>query len=450
MEASIKIVLEKHRTNSEGLCAVKIRVTHDRKSKYYSIRHLLKNDDWNFCSDTYRKVKKKDKYEMVSELDYIKSATRGAQVDIKLNYEAIEQKAKACINSLPVFSFEKFEVKFMNKPTNWDYLYHAFLEHIKDLKDENRLGYASSFNGTLTGIKYFMEKKPYKDSKNIKQKDHAGFKKYKSLKFVDITPGWLKKYEKFLVSNGKSTSTIGIHARNLRVLFNIAIKEHGIKAIYPFDEYKPKSSVNTKRALTIEQVNAIASYKASEGTPEQFARDMFVFSFLANGMNLTDVFRLKQKNISGDEMEFVRHKTINKKNEVAINVALTPILKNIIKRHGTVAINKEVYVFPVLNKAKDEVEAYRLITQKTKQINYHLKAIAKKVSIPEPLASEISTYHARHSYATILKNSGESIEFIKESLGHTSSATTEKYLKSFSTEHRKKRANDLDQQIVGF
>ncbi|WP_321995352.1 tyrosine-type recombinase/integrase [Draconibacterium orientale] len=447
MEASVKIVLERHRTNTEGLCAVKIRITHNRKSKYYSIKHLLKEDAWNFCPDTYRRVKKKGKYEMVHELDYIKAATKGAPVDIKLNYEAIERKAKDYINELPVFSFEKFEVKFMNKPTNWDYLHHAFMEHIQELESENRLGYASSFNGTLTGIKYFMEKKPYKDSKNIKQKDHVNFTKYKSLKFVDITPGWLKKYEQFLKNNGKSTSTIGIHSRNLRVLFNKALKGHGIKAIYPFGEYKPKTSENSKKALTIDQVNAIASHNASFGTPEHFAKDMFLFSFLANGMNMTDIFRLKKKNITSEEIQFVRYKTKNKKKEVEINVALTPILNRIIKQHGNLAINKDVYVFPVLNGAKDEDDAYRLIKQKTKQINYHIKAIAKKVGIPADLASSVSTYHARHSYATILKNSGESIEYIKESLGHSSSATTEKYLKSFGGEHRLKTALKLDRQI---
>jgi integrase len=449
MEASVKIILEKHRTNTEGLCAVKIRVTHNRKPKYYSIKHLLKNNDWNFCTDSYRKIKKNGKDTMVHELDYIKNATRGVQKDIGLNYKAIEQKAIECINKLPVFSFDKFEKSFLNKPTNWDYLYYAFEEYLKDLVSEERIGYASSFNGTLTGIKYFMERKPYEKSKIIKKEDHAGFKKYKNLKFVDITPDWLKKYEQFLVKNGKSTSTIGIHARNIRVLFNKAIKEHGIKAVYPFIGYKPKSSVNIKRALTIEQINLFASYKTKAGSPEQFARDMFIFSFLANGMNMTDVFRLKGKNISSEEIEFIRYKTRNKKNEVSIHVALTPILKAIIKRHGNIALNENVYVFSVVRKAKNEAEVHRLISQKIKQINYHIKAIAKKVGIQEEVADSISTYHARHSYATILKNTGESIEFIKENLGHTSSATTEKYLKSFESDHRKKSAIGLDSQILG-
>ena len=450
MQASTKIVLEKHRKNKEGLCAVKIRVTHNRKSKYYSIRHLLKDDSWNFCADEeHTKTKKDGATETKHELDLIREATRGEKKDIWLSYEEAERKAKDCINKLTIFSFSNFERLFLNKSNNWDYLHNAFNEQIQELKDENRLGYASSFNSTLTAIKYFMEKKDYRESKKIKQSEHANFKKYKAVKFIDVDANWLKKFEQFLKNNNKSTSTLGVHTRNLRVLFNKAIKQNGVRADYPFNEYKPKTSTGNKRALSLIHINLIASYKAPNGSPEEFARDMFIFSFLANGMNMTDIFRLKKKDISGEEIRFVRYKTRHKTIETPINVTITRILKDIIKRHGNIAINDDVYIFPILNNSKDEETRHRLIKQKTKQINHHLKTIAKKVGIPAELANSISTYYARHSYATALKNSGESIEFIKESLGHANSKTTEKYLESFEKDHREKSAQSLDSKIVG-
>jgi integrase/recombinase XerD len=64
------------------------------------------------------------------------------------------------------------------------------------------------------------------------------------------------------------------------------------------------------------------------------------------------------------------------------------------------------------------------------------------------IANHLTTYFARHSYATILKNSGESIEFIKESLGHKTSKTTENYLSSFDSDYRKKTSETLDKMIV--
>lgn len=432
MEATVKIVIETKRKNARGYYAVKLRVTHNRIRKYYSVMRFLKQDEWNFC-------------ESKEAFNRVLKSKKGINKDRRLNYEAIENRAKDIINEMHNFSFEKFEEKFLNKLSNWDYLANAFEEHINALKNESRLGYAISFHSTLTGIKYFCENKPY--PKGVQSSDHAHFKKYKKLRFIDITPLWLKKYEQYLQNEGKSTSTIGIHTRNIRVLFNKAIKEHGIKAEYPFDKYKPKTSSNNKRALTIEQLNKIASFETIDGTPEQFAKDMFVFSFLANGMNITDIFRLKYKNIKEDEIEFVRFKTRNKNKEVKVTVSLTESLKKIIMRHGNKAINKDVYVFPVLNGVTDEQDKYRLITQKTKQINKHLKSIARKSGLDLELANSISTYHARHSFATISKNSGLPLAFIMESLGHSSLTTTEKYLSSFSKDIRTKASQELENKI---
>ena len=61
-------------------------------------------------------------------------------------------------------------------------------------------------------------------------------------------------------------------------------------------------------------------------------------------------------------------------------------------------------------------------------INDHMKEIATDVLIDKP----ITTYYARHSFATILKNSGVSTEFISEALGHSSLGTTKNYLAGFA------------------
>lgn len=437
MEASIKIVAETWRKNKKGLHTVKLRVTHNRKPCYYSIKNYLKNDDWNYCQSS-------------EELDKILNPSKGRKSKIdeakRQNYEAIVSIATDIINKFNSFSFGQFEEKFLRKPTDWDYASNAFEEHLRYLKDENRIGYATSIQSTLTAIKYFCERKPF--PKGVQSKDHKDFNKYKNLKFIDITPIWLNKFEKFLLDSEKSLSTIGIYTRNIRVIYNLAINEHKVYAEYPFNKYKPKTATNKKRALSIEQINLIAGHKAIEGTPEQFAKDMFVFSFIANGMNLTDIFRLKHKNIVEDQIIFNRFKTKNKSKSIQVQIPLTENLKQIIKRHGIKGINQNVYIFPTLAGVNDEMEAYRLIKQKTKQINSILKKIALSEGIEPAIANNISTYYARHSYATISKNSGESVEFIKESLGHSSTATTEKYLSSFGFEHQKKASDKLDKQIV--
>jgi len=71
--------------------------------------------------------------------------------------------------------------------------------------------------------------------------------------------------------------------------------------------------------------------------------------------------------------------------------------------------------------------------------NHYLKRIAKKIGITE----NISTYYARHSFATVLRNSGEPVAFISEQLGHSNVQTTENYLSSFDRKKRREAAKKL-------
>ena len=59
-------------------------------------------------------------------------------------------------------------------------------------------------------------------------------------------------------------------------------------------------------------------------------------------------------------------------------------------------------------------------------MNYCLKEIAKIIGI-----EHLTSYVARHSYATVLKNSGVNIALISETLGHSDLKTTQIYLDSF-------------------
>ena len=65
-----------------------------------------------------------------------------------------------------------------------------------------------------------------------------------------------------------------------------------------------------------------------------------------------------------------------------------------------------------------------------KQVNQSLQALADQANIPVHL----TTYVARHTYATVLKQSGISIGVISEALGHGGEKITQTYLKSFSNE----------------
>jgi integrase/recombinase XerD len=435
MQATARIFIQKApaKKTKDDLCPVKLCITHKRDRKLYSIAERLKKDfkGRQFLSDN-------DIVKVTSD------SPRGKFKDIALEYERIVKIAEGIINDIPQFSFNQFDEKYFNKVASWDNVFTAIWGHIQDLKSEGRFGYASTFECALRSVKEFHEGKkftfnPRKDTIETREKVYLGGKE---LRFVDITPEWLKRYEKNMQTEGLSKSTQGIYARNLRVLFNIAIKKHKVQAPYPFNEYKPKRAQGRKLALTAHQISLIAGYK-TEHPLQQYYRDLFMFSFLANGINPNDIARLKCSNIKGGEINFVREKTKNKDTEVNIRVPVTRQMQSIIDKHGNRAIGHDAYVFPVLKPDWTDEMRYMQIKYFIKAMNKYLKQVAKLAGILE----NVSSYTARHSWATISKNSGASTEFIKEALGHSSVSVTEAYLKTFEKATRREHSEKMEDGI---
>jgi integrase/recombinase XerD len=437
MQATARIFVQKApaKKTLDNRCPVKLCITHKGQRKYFGLQQKVKNNDWMFISeDDIPKI--------------ITKSPRGKYKDIKYDYDRIVREAEDIINRLPIFSFQKFEYEFINTKSNWDNFFSSIIAHIRMLNESGRFSYASSFESLLKSIWEFHNKKPLKLNGEIvtnQMKVEQRFELYiagKPLSFIDITPGWLEKFEKWMQDRGKSKSTIGIYMRNIRVLFNIAIKKHKIKADYPFNEYKPKTASGRKMALSALQIRKIADYKTHD-PKKQYYRDLFMFSFLANGMNLSDISRLRKSNIVNGQIYFIREKTKGKAAQIEIKVPITKQMQNTIDKYSAKSIGHDAYIFNILQSDWEEKRKYNAIKQLIKMVNHYIKAIAKDLEIHE----EISSYTARHSWATIAKNSGTSIEYIKEALGHSNVIVTESYLKSFEDTTRRRHSEKIEQQI---
>jgi integrase/recombinase XerD len=433
MEATARIFFQKApaKKTKNNLTPVKLCITHNRKRRYYSIAKKIKKSEWLFLSE--------------SEINKVTAdSPRGIYRDMAFEYKRIADEAQKIIGEIPTFSFNQFDEKFFNKVQSWDNVFAAMIDHIQALRADERFGYASSFESTIRAMKEFHENKIFDFS--VRERVEHRYEKYKSgksLYFVDITTGWLKNFESELQKQGKSKSTIGIYMRNIRVLFNIALKVHKINAEYPFDNYTPKTAKGRKIALSALQINLIASYQ-TEDPQEQFYRDLFMFSFLGNGMNLSDIARLRYSNIQDGEICFVREKTKLEENEEDIlSVPVTKIMQNIIERYGTRAVGFDSFIFPILKTEWSEQKKYAQIKELTKRLNKYIRRIALKVGVNE----KISSYSARHSWATIAKNSGTSTEFISESLGHSNVNVTKRYLKGFEKSTRTEHSEKMEDAI---
>ena len=157
-------------------------------------------------------------------------------------------------------------------------------------------------------------------------------------------------------------------------------------------------------------------------------------------MNIKDIISLKFKNLIGDSIQYDRSKTSNTiQNPKPIVITLLIQSREIIKRWAGKKKKEEDYIFPVLRKDITELQKQKDKDQFVKTINKYMKEIGKEIGYDKPL----TTYAARHSFATVLKRSGAPTEFVSESLGHKSLQTTEAYLDSFEDESRKKFMENL-------
>ena len=179
-----------------------------------------------------------------------------------------------------------------------------------------------------------------------------------------------------------------------------------------------------KRAITKEQVKQVIEYDVSEVRfYKKLAVDMFTFSYLMGGINFTDMAFLTDKNIDGGRMVYVRQKT--KK------LIILPLQEKAVEIMNRYRSPQRKYIFPILdNRERTPRQIRNRIYDVLANVNGHLSDIGKELGIE----LKISSYTARHSYATVLKRSGVSTSIISESLGHSSERITQIYLDSFDNE----------------
>ena len=262
-----------------------------------------------------------------------------------------------------------------------------------------------------------------------------------NLRMKGITPDFLRQYENHLNSEKKSISTKGIYLRQIRAVCNYAIRKKYItREKYPFTNYSVPAAQKNKRALSNDDLKSLIEFK-TEVPEEQKAIDFWTFSYLGNGMNFKDIAMLRYSDIKGENIKFYRSKTrsTNKGEQKEISIFLLPRMLEIIQRWGSVNKTGKEYIFPILHDGMGAREENAAIAQFVKTTNKYLKHVTDSLE----WSNKVTTYFARHSYATRLKRAGVPIAYISDSLGHVNIATTENYLSSFTDETVKSNAGLL-------
>jgi len=388
-KATVNLFLDTRRLKANNRYPVKITVYFLEDKRRYKTGYDLSKEEWEKMNGP------KLKDNLLKE--------------IKLRLDAQVSRASTVIDNLDEFNFEEFEAHFLeeNEHLKSNSFLALFQKYIDDLKSENRLGTAGSYTTTLNSLK------------EIK----------KSLRVNEITPSFLKNYDAYHRAKGNTDTTIGINLRNIRAVVNKAIKVGYMKKDkYPFTGYVIPKSQNIKKSLSWIDIQKLMKYKP-DVTKQDRALDIWKFSYLCNGMNVADIARLQTHHIKGDFIQFTRTKTKRTtKQSLPIRVALHPIAKDIIQKwHNP----ENPFLFGILVPGLAAVTERNRIKKALKNINDHLQPVFGELNIKMDSIDRITTYAARHSFATTLKRKGVSTDEISEYLGHSSLATTKAYLDSF-------------------
>jgi len=267
---------------------------------------------------------------------------------------------------------------------------------ITQLNAEGRMGTMNAYQSTLNKVIAFQD---------------SGYKLY----FSNMNVHWLNQFISSLTQECVRPNTIAFYLRILRAVYNRAYKEGvvGSSVISPFNTIQIKTTKTTKRAVDLVSMQKIADIKFDKSKKLEFARDLFMFSYYCRGMPFVDIVNLTWDNITDTEIRYVRRKT-----KQPLCIRMTEPIQQLLEKYRS----ESKSVFPILNNS--EVSVYKQYRSALKLHNRHLKELGERLDLQSPLTS----YVARHSWATMAKRSGVPVSVISEGLGHSSEKITYTYL----------------------
>ena len=252
-------------------------------------------------------------------------------------------------------------------------------------------------------------------------------KKADRLKFEDITKRWLTDFDTFLSKTMKSENAKAVHYRNIRTVFNAAIDDE-ITTAYPFRKFKIKSSETKKRSLSIQQLRIFLNAELEEHM-ERY-RDIFMLSFMLCGINIVDLCQLKE--IENGRIEYRRAKT-----HKLYSIKVEPEAKAIINRY-----KGDEWLLNIMDNYGKTCDFNRNLKRGLDAVIAHInKSLDRKDRLPR-----ISSYWARHTWATIAAELDFPIETISAALGHSyGCSTTSIYIK-----FNQKKIDVANRKVIDF
>ena len=236
-----------------------------------------------------------------------------------------------------------------------------------------------------------------------------------SVRLDEIDETLIKAYEHYLLNDcGLCRNTTSFYNRNLRAIYNRAVKQGLITDRHPFTQVYTGVDKTTKRAVSIDTIKRIKNLDLTQDAALAFARDLYMLSFNLRGISFVDMALLETKQLKNGYLTYFRQKTRQR-----LEIKWEKQMQEIVDRHH---VRDSRYLLPLLTEnGNDTRQQYLKVLHK---VNAWLKKIGKMVECPIPL----TTYTARHCWASAAYRLSIPTPSISQALGHDSEKTTRIYL----------------------
>lgn len=392
--ASVKLMLNKQRMLSSGKFPLVFQIIHQRRKRLIYTKFKLYPEEFN---DLLLEVTagKRTAYSLTE--------IRAINKELKREYKRILLRIKELENRGECFTVNDL-VESRKKDVSYFYLLQYTELQIARKRKKEKEGIAVAYQSTYVSLKKYM------NTLSERKKD---------VNMHEVNYSFVMGYEDFLYAQKLSENTVNYYLRNFRTLYNAAIKDgyrqHGDS---PFAYVRTRACKTVKRALSKENMRLLSSLSISNSPYLEFSRDLYLFSFYAQGMAFVDIAFLNKKNIYGGLLTYSRRKS-----KQLIHIVVTPQMQKLIDKYS----NDSEYLFPIIDPLNKEQSVYKQYRLALGRINRYLKKLAAGLNLRIPL----TTYTARHTWATLARDSGAPLSVISAGLGHTSEEMTRIYLKDF-------------------
>lgn len=373
---------------------IMLQVIHNRKVVRYGTKTACTLEQWD--SDTAR----------------MKPRTKGG-AEVNPVLYAMEEKVKKIVNALVVqrsLSLDNFKGRFKNPKSSGQVL--AFMEElVADMESKNKAGNAATYRNTARVLRRFT--------------------KGRDLPFADLTASTLEAFDQHLRDAGCTGGGISVYMRTLRAVVGKATKKKYMHPDqYPFETklgsgyaIAQLNSENNPRPLSGTDMDKMKAFPVDEHPHLADAVRLFLFSYYSGGMNFADIARLRPSDMKDGRIVYKRQKTKRKGRDAELSFKVGGEVAAIIEAY---AGHGGQYLFPILGPGHvTEKQKKGRIDKCLKETNRRLKEVASILGIE----NNLTTYVARHTFATTLNWKDVPVEVISQRMGHKTTATTQRYLK---------------------